>query len=109
MQVVQRLESGRYASIGELRRAYGINGAATVKSWLLQYGKHHLLGKVIRVEKPEEIDEKRQLRQRVRELEKALADAHLKGRFDEAYLKIACRVAGIEDVEGFKKKHAGKL
>jgi len=30
-------------------------------------------------------------------------------RFDEAYLGVACRVAGIEDVADFKKKHAGKL
>jgi hypothetical protein len=30
-------------------------------------------------------------------------------KLDKAYLKIACRRAGIEDVEDFKKKHAGKL
>jgi hypothetical protein len=45
----------------------------------------------------------------MRELEKALADAHIDAKLDAAYLKIACRAAGIEDVEGFKKKHAGKL
>jgi hypothetical protein len=37
----------------------------------------------------------------VRELEKALADAHLEHRFDEEYLKIACRAAGIADVGDF--------
>jgi hypothetical protein len=42
-------------------------------------------------------------------LEKALADAHLDSKLDAAYLRIACRAAGIEDVDGFKKKHAGKL
>jgi hypothetical protein len=66
------------------------------------------MGKVIRVEKPKEIRETQELRKRVRELEKALADAHLEHRFDEAYLRIACRAAGIEDVGEFKKKHAGK-
>ena len=67
------------------------------------------MGKVIRVETPEEIDETRELRKRVRDLEKALSDAHLKGMFHDAYLKIACRAVGIKDVEEFKKKHAGKL
>jgi hypothetical protein len=47
------------------------------------------------------------LRKQVRELKAALADAHIDARLDAAYLKIACRTAGIEDVEAFKKKHAG--
>jgi transposase-like protein len=108
LQVLRELEEGRFESVSAVKRAYGIRGQATVKQWALQYGKGHLFGKVVRVERPEETDEKRRLRQRVRELEKALADAHLKQCFDEAYLKIACRAAGIEDVEGFKKKHGGK-
>ena len=89
-------------------RAYGIRGGATIESWARKYGKSHLLGKVIRVERPKEINEARELRKRVRELEKALADAHLEHRVEEQYLKIACRAAGIEDIEAFKKKHAGK-
>lgn len=63
----------------------------------------------MRVETPKEKNEVKELRKRVRELEKALADAHLEHRFNEAYLNLACRAAGIEDVNGFKKKHAGRL
>jgi hypothetical protein len=66
------------------------------------------MGKVIRVETAKEMDEVKELRKRVRELEKALADAHLEHRLDEEYLKIACRTAGIADVGDFKKKNAGK-
>jgi len=62
----------------------------------------------VRVESPKELSEAKELRKRVRELEKALADAHLDSRLDAVYLQIACRAAGIEDVEAFKKKHAGK-
>ena len=107
LQVLRKLEGGRFESLSAAMRAYGIRGQATVKQWALQYGKGHLLGKVVRVERPEEADEKQRLRRRVRELEEALADAHLKQRFDEAYLKMACRAAGIEDVEGFKKSTVG--
>lgn len=109
LQVLREIEEGRFGTRAAAARAYGIRGGGTIEYWARKYGKGHLLGKVIRVERPEERDETRELRKRVRELEKALADAHLGHRIDEQYLKIACRAAGIEDVEGFKKKHGGKL
>jgi transposase-like protein len=108
VQVLREVEDGCFASRAAAARAYGIRGGGTLASWVRRYGKQHLLGKVVRVEKPEERDEARELRKRVRELEKALADAHLDHRLDTAYLRIACRAAGIEDVDDFKKKHAGK-
>jgi len=80
-----------------------------VEKWVRRFGKDHLLGKVVRVMKADERTEVEALRKQVRELKAALADAHLDLKLDAAYLKIACRTAGIEDVEEFKKKHAGKL
>jgi transposase len=109
LQVLRELEEGRFRTRAAVARTYGIRGQDTIEGWARRYGKSHLLGKVIRVETAQEINETRELRKRVRELEKALADAYLKQRFDEAYLRIACRTGGIEDVEGFKKKHAGSL
>ena len=108
MQVLRELEEGKFATKAAAYRAYGIRGCGTIERWATKYGKDHLIGKVIRVETPKEIDEVKALRKRVRDLEKALADERLGHMFDEAYLRIACRAAGIEDVEGFKKKHAGK-
>jgi len=108
LQVVRELEKGRFASAFEAGRAYGVKGQGTVGYWVRRYGKDHLLGKVVRVMKADEQAEVQALRKRVRELERALADAHIDLRLDDAYLQIACRAAGIEDVEGFKKKHAGK-
>jgi transposase len=107
-QVLRELEEGKFGSVGAAARAYGIRGGATLQRWMRRYGRMHLLRKVVRVETPKEINEAKELRKRVRELEKALADAHIDSRLDAAYLRIACRAAGIEDVEDFKKKHAGK-
>ena len=109
LQVVRELEQGRFGSVGEARRAYGVRGAETVSAWIRRFGKDHLLRKVVRVMKADERAEVEALRKQVRELKGALADAHLDLKLDAAYLKIACRMAGVEDVEGFKKKHAGKL
>ena len=106
-QVLRELEEGKFGSVHAAARAYGVRGGATIQSWMRRYGRMHLLRKVVRVETPKEVNEVKELRTRVRELEKALADAHIDSRLDAAYLRIACRTAGIEDVEDFKKKHAG--
>ncbi len=106
LQVVRELEAGRFTCCTQVSEAYGIRGRTTVKKWVRQYGREHLLRRVVRVETVDEVSELKALRKRVRELESALSDAHLGKRFDDAYLKIACRAAGIEDVEDFKKKHA---
>lgn len=108
LQVVRELELGRFGSAFEAGRAYGIRGQGTVAYWVRRYGKDHLLGKVVRVMKADEQAEVKELRQRVRELERALADAHLDLKFETAYMQLACEAAGIKDVADFKKKHAGK-
>lgn len=108
LQVLRELEEGKFATHAAMARAYGIRGNGTIEYWIRKYGKTQLLRKVVRVEKPKEVSEKTQLRKRVRDLEKALADAHLDMKLGDAYLGVACRVAGIEDMEDFKKKYAGK-
>ncbi len=107
LQVVRDLEQGRFENAGAAGRAYGVNGAETVANWIRRYGKDHLLRKAIRVMKADEQAEVKTLRKRVRELERALADAHIDLKLEEAYVELACEAAGIEDVAEFKKKHAG--
>jgi hypothetical protein len=60
------------------------------------------------VEKPEEISETKRLRERVRRLESALADANIDLALERAYTELACERAGV-GVEEFKKKAAGRL
>ena len=103
-QVVAELESGRFRSIEEARKHYGIGGSMTVRRWLQRFGKNHLMAKVVRVEKPDEANEIRQLKQEVRRLREALGEAHLKSVLDASFLKLACQRFG-EDPESFKKKH----
>lgn len=108
-QVLRDLDTGRFASKEAAKRAYGIRGQGTIAAWAVKYGKDHLVGKVVRVETAKEVSELKALRQRVRVLEKALVDERLERMLESAYVQIACRTAGIEDVDGFKKKHAGKV
>lgn len=91
----------------DIRRKYGIKGTATVQKWVRKYGNGSR-GKVIRVEKPEEINELKRLKERVRRLESALADANIDLALERAYTELACERAGLE-VQEFKKKAAGQL
>lgn len=109
LQVVRELEEGRHENCSAAMEAYGIRGSETVYRWARQYGREHLTRRLIRVETPKERDELRRMKERVRDLERALGDATLDLRLEREYLKIACRQAGIEDVEVFKKKVHGKL
>jgi len=107
LQVVRELETGRFKSPWEASRTYGVNGATTLANWVRRYGKNHLLGKVVWVMKADEQAEVKMLRQRVRALEQALADAHLDLKLEAAYVQLACEAAGVKDVADFKKKHVG--
>ena len=91
----------------EVRRKYHILGSCTVQKWVRKYG-NGTRGKIIRVEKPEEISELKRLRERVRRLESALADANIDVALERAYTELACERVGV-DVAEFKKKAAGRL
>jgi transposase len=107
LQVVSELETGKLGCIFEARKRYAIKGVGTVDRWVRKYGKNHLLKKVVRVESTSERDQLMELKKKNRELESALSDAHLDLRLERAWLKIACKAGGIDDVESFKKKANG--
>jgi transposase-like protein len=94
-KVVEEIESGKYR-IGEVRRIYDIRGAETVNRWLEQLGRGHLLNKVIRVEMKDEKDKLKELERQKRELESALAQAHLKILSLETMIDIAEDQLGIK-------------
>jgi transposase-like protein len=105
MEVVRELET-ELAPAEHVRRKYGI-GVGTIQEWLAKYG-NGTRGKIIRVETPKEINELKQLKERIRRLETALADANVDLVLERAYTRIACQRAGIADVAEFKKKSAGQ-
>lgn len=106
METVRELES-QDLSFAEIQRKYGIKGCDTVQRWARQYGNGSR-GKVVRVEKPDERSEWKRLRERMRRLETALADANVELALERAYTRLACERAGIQDVEEFKKKAPGR-
>ena len=105
LQAVREVESGQNCAQA-VQRKYGIKGSGTVTGWVrrLGSGKH---GKIIRVEKPDEISEAARLRRQLQLAKGALADAHMELVLEKAFLSVACEQLD-QTVEGFKKKHGGR-
>jgi transposase-like protein len=101
-EVVRDLEANDLPFMAAQRK-YGVLGCDTVQKWVRKYG-NGTRGKVVRVEKPEEINELGRLRKRVRLLEGALADSNLDLALERAYVRLACARAGMTMWRGSKKK-----
>ena len=105
LQLVREVEAGG-TSATAVSRKYQIRGAQTVMSWVRRYGSGQY-GKVIRVEKADEVDEASRLRKELRRVKEALADTHVELALEKAYLKLACAELN-QPLETFKKKRAGR-
>ena len=107
-QVVGELERGRHATIASAGRAYGIKGSETVPAWVRKYGREDLFPKRVRIETLKERDELKEARKRIRDLEAAVADAHIDHCLEKAYFHVACDRMGV-DPDDFKKKNVMTL
>jgi hypothetical protein len=79
-----------------------------VVKWIKKYGRAEILPKRIKVETMNEIDELKEARKRIRELEASLADAHMDYCLERAFLEIACDRLGTT-TEDLKKKNVTTL
>ena len=105
MQVVREMEGGENCAEA-IRRKYDIKGTATVIRWVRQLGSGKC-GKIIRVEKADEVNEAARLRGELRRAKEALADVHMELALERSFLFVACEQLD-QTVEGFKKKHDGR-
>jgi transposase-like protein len=105
IQAVREVEAGAMTAKA-VQRKYSIKGNGTVMGWVRQLGSGRY-GKIIRVEKADEVNETARLRRQLRWAKEALADAHMELALEKAFLEVACEQMD-QSVEGFKKKHAGR-
>jgi transposase-like protein len=105
LQCVREVESGKNCARA-VQRKHNIKGTGTVMRWVRRYGSGKY-GKIIRVEKADEVNELARLRSQLRQTKEALADAHMELALEKAFLSVACEQMG-QSPESFKKKHAGR-
>ncbi|MCK5289012.1 MAG: transposase [Candidatus Omnitrophica bacterium] len=87
-KVVSEIESGEI-NICKAQSLYDIKGGSTIQRWIRKLGKNHLLAKIIRVEMKDEKDKIKVLEKKVKQLESALANEHLKSIALEALVVVA--------------------
>jgi len=104
-EIIREVESGT-RSLAEVRRVYNL-GSCTIQRWIKRMGKLDLLPKIIRVEKPDEKDQIKELQRQIRELKNALADTQVRYLIAESQLEIVCEQQGL-DAEEVKKKLKAK-
>jgi len=71
------------------RRRYGIGGSHTIERWIRKFGKHHLLGKIVRIETMEEKDQIKKMQEEILKLKLALADSLMAQKCLEAVIEEA--------------------
>lgn len=94
-KVVSEIECGKL-TMNSARRLYSIGGGTTIQNWIKKFGKLHLLNKVIRIELKDELSKLKQLEKEKRDLESALAQAHLKILTYESLIEVAEEELGID-------------
>ena len=92
-KVIKEIEEG-LISIVEASRIYDISVGGIYK-WLRSFGKNHLIGKVVWVQKRDEIDKIKKLEAEKRQLEAALAKAHLDNFCLESLISVVEEKYGI--------------
>ena len=97
-KVISEIETGKY-SLQEASEIYSISGQS-LYNWLREFGKNHLIGRIVRIEMKGEADRIKQLEEEKKELESALAKAHLKIITLESTIEVAEEKYKID----FKKK-----
>lgn len=102
-KLISEIESGIY-TISDVQRVYGVSDMSIYK-WLRQFGKDHLINRIVRVQMRGEADRIKELEKEKQKLETALAQAHLKIMVLESTIESAEEKYKID----FKKKSGTRV
>ena len=110
-KVVREIEE-EGLGIAEAARRYNIRGGGAIQRWLKQFGKNHLLNKVVRVEMKGEKDRSKELESENKRLKVALAEATMEKHaletlitiVNEHYQTDVKKNLGQQPLKGVRKK-----
>ena len=85
--IVKEIEEG--GGLEQVKKKYDIHGGNTVQRWIKNFGKNHLLNKIIRVETMDERNKIKQLEEDNKRLKLALADAYMAKNCLEEVIRMA--------------------
>ena len=101
-QVVREYEAG--ASVNSLRQKYGIGGPGTIKNWIERYGRSGYRSELVVIQTVDDQLEVKAMKQRISELETALAESVLENRMLQTTIEVASQALAIDLKKNFGKK-----
>ena len=101
-QVVREYEAG--SSIYSLLQKYGIGAHHTVERWVKQYGRSGYRSEVAVIQTVEDQLEVKAMKERIAELEAALAESVLENRMLHTTLEVASAALALDLKKNFGKK-----
>ena len=101
-QVVREYEAG--ASNYNLRQKYGIGAHHTVERWVKQYGRFGYRSGLVVIQTVEDQLEVKAMKERISELESALAESILENRMLKTTLEVAGQALEVDLKKNFGKK-----
>lgn len=102
LQVVEEYENG--ASLNSLRQRYGVGSSLTIKRWVKKYARSGLRTGVVRIQTVQDHQEYQEMKRRIQELEKALAQVVLDKQMLETTLDVASQALEMDLKKNFGKK-----
>jgi transposase-like protein len=91
--------------VEQARAKYGIGGSMTIQKWLRQFGKNHLLNKVVMVQTVSERDELKRLKSELSALKVQYAELAIDHKLSVKSLEIADEMFNLD----LKKKYEHEL
>ena len=101
-QVVREYEKG--VSVHSLQQKYGIGGATTIKGWIEKYSCSGYRSELVIIQNVEDQLEFKEMKQRIVELEAALAESVLENRMLKTTVAVASEALGMDIKKNFGKK-----
>ena len=100
--IVREYEAG--TSVYALLNKYGIGGHKTVKRWIKQYGRSGFRAEVVVIQTAEDQLEFQAMKQRITDLESALAQSVLENRMLTTTIEVASQALEMDIKKNFGKK-----
>jgi transposase-like protein len=101
-KVISEIESGIY-NISDASRVYNVSNRS-IYTWLEKFNKDHLFNRIVRIQMRDETSRIKELEKQKKELESALAQAHLKILTLESTIESAEKIYKVD----LKKKSGTK-
>lgn len=105
-KIVKEYEEGE--SINALQNKYGITGNTTIKRWVEKYSRKGIRHKLMYIQSPEEREEIQKYKERIEQLEKAVAQLSLDKLMLEATLTTAEKEMDVEVKKNIVHKSSKK-